>query len=794
MKTLFHEIYFASSEKSILSGCAGFGVRTHSNALTADEVNQIAHDCRLTYSIATEKMVTRAQLDANPDCVANFPPVYFYRELTLTNGKKVYCVGRIVYVGIDYGYFAGIESATRAGSNYFAHVAVSHEPLDFTTISRLISDNFFKPRCLSARRDNAEYKALLTGEPTLLEPRGVDTEGLSSDYGKTNEISGEAKGAIVAALLQRKANIIQSQQDSKLTKLIIIAKKAEMAGVIAFVGSLPKELTAGLTFQSHYCDGYGVPENLCCVMVDEDNTVQLYTNLYLTVDLIAHKTENIPAENYIFKKIRELYVGGEDTLAAKVTVYYMSLDLSQGSDYEFLYKLYISTLDGGELSLADVTPDFYKKVDAANISSERRQRLFCKVNEAINDALLSTSGNTIKAALQALVATSERYASELRINDDVAKRLTQMLFGATSYLHLLADGHNIKVLLAVSRSEKIDNETNLFNALLSSTDATVWRETLKFYYGTQLNYHHDRVVTTVMGSKLDKNSIDSMLQELYPSAQCKKLWRQFFLNHQAEAVKLPSVLTEVCNAFMPDFAIEMIKSCDGKAQIINALGIPVRKYLAETFRRKADATCQMLMEIANSVGEEATEMLRLTEPLGAYADRLYDSSAINDTTRRMVGELLSSRIVDNDRTLKARLETINNISNGETLERVDTRTLLFTARLRDTSDSYLCNAFAAWLSTEQPSASDVAYTIKSNQRLSGQLMAQLVDEVWFCKAKKIHKDRENYIDKLIDNSSLSSRQWNSIASRCKDKNLAEHINKSNGWLKRILRKILNKFI
>lgn len=792
MKTLFHEIYFASSEKCILSGCAGFGVRTYSNGLTADEVNQIARDCRLTYSIATEKMVTRAQIEANPDCVADFPPVYFYRELTLTNGKKFYCVGRIVYVGIDYGYFACIDSATRAGSNYLAHVAVSYEPLDFTAISRLISSDFFKPRCLSAHRDNAEYKALLTGEPTLLEPREVDAEALSSDYSKINGISGEAKGAIVAALLQRRANI-QSQQDSKLTKLIIVAKKAEMAGVIAFIGSLPKELTAGLTFQSHYCDGYGVPEDLCCVIVDEDNTVQLYTNLYLNVDLIGHKTENIPAENYFLKKIRELYVGGEDPLAAKVTAYYMSLDLSRGGDYEFLYKLYISTLDEGELSLVDITPDFYKKVDAANISRERSQLLFSKVNEAINSALLSTSGNTIREALHALVATYERHASDLRIKDNVASRLTQMLFGSTSYLHLLADGQNIKVLLGVSRREEIDNESNLFNALLSSSDATVWREILKFYYGTQLNYHHDRVVATVMRSKLDKNSIDSMLQELYPLDQCKELWRQFFLNHQAEAVKLPSVLAEVCNAFMPDFAIKMIVSSDGNAQTINALVNPVHKYLAEAFHRDADATCQMLMKIANSVGVDAAEALRLTDPLGVYVDRLYDSSAISDTTRRMVSELLCSRIVDSDRHLKARLETINSIANGETLERVDTRTLLLAARLRDTSDYYLCKAFAAWLSAEQPSTNDVAKTIKSSQRLSGQLMAQLIDEVWFCKTKKIHQDRGNYIDKLIDNSSLSSRQWSDIASRCKAKDLAEHINNSNGWLKRIMRKILNKF-
>jgi len=792
MRTIFNELYFASTEKCILSGYAGFGVRTYSRALQADEASQIARECKLSYHVDTEKMVTKAQLQANPDCVADFPPVYFYREVTLTGGKTVYCIGRIVYVGIDYGYFAGIDSATRSGSNYFAHVAVCDHRPDFSAIARLVRSDFFRPHCLSASSDNAEYKVLLTGEPTLLSPREVEIDALPANNAAHAKASGQSKGLVATALLQRYANL-QAGTESDLTRLIIVAPKKETCGIIAFIGTLPKELTCGLTFQTRYTDGYGVPQELCCVMADEENTAQLYYSNHITANLIDHTSENIPADNYIYQKIKELYASGKDALAEKVMAYYMSLNLKESHDYEFLYKLYVSTLDEGSIDLSDITTDFYDKTAAAGISAEGKEKLFSQINAAISDGLLSTSGNTTKAAIQALVATRARHADRLAIDEKATIRLTQMLFGRTSYISRLADSNNIATLLAVAKREYVESEDVLLGSLQTTDNADVWTAVLKFYYGTTLAQHHQEVTDAVMGSHLHQESIGRVLKELFPTSSHKAMWRQYLLNNQSQAARLPSILADITACYMPDFVIEMVSSSGSNAQTIGAIGQPTRQYLADAMNSDADRACQMLLKIADSIGTAEAESLRLAEPLSAYADRLYASSAISAVSTNLIDSILRSRIIDGNWTLRHRFETLRSIAKAEPLTHIDRPGMLLVARLGNVGDDYVRQTFAQWLCSAVPSPAEIAATMKQSRRLAGPMAGQLLAEAWQCKAPQIAKEKEKYADTIIDSSSLSGKQWSNFASRCKDRSLADHITASNKWLKRIIRKIIEKY-
>ena len=60
------EIYYASTEHSIITGYAGFGVRTYTEGMQVDEVTEIVEKCAPGYSVETDRMLTFEQISQNP--------------------------------------------------------------------------------------------------------------------------------------------------------------------------------------------------------------------------------------------------------------------------------------------------------------------------------------------------------------------------------------------------------------------------------------------------------------------------------------------------------------------------------------------------------------------------------------------------------------------------------------------------------------------------------------------------------------------------------------------------------
>ena len=123
----FEQFTGGSTQKSIITGMAGFGVRTKSQGLSDAQAEELFTRSYVNYRVPTAIMATEEMIAANPDMSSVYPPLYTFSKVTLSSGDDRYVVARTIYVGIDYGYFAGLDDARRAGSNYLVHALVFDE-------------------------------------------------------------------------------------------------------------------------------------------------------------------------------------------------------------------------------------------------------------------------------------------------------------------------------------------------------------------------------------------------------------------------------------------------------------------------------------------------------------------------------------------------------------------------------------------------------------------------------------------------------------------------------------------
>lgn len=86
----YEQIIWCSTQKSINTGASGFGLRTHSPGLTSEEAAEIVQSAMVNYSLPTAQKATESDIIATPLIEDRYPSLYTFREVTLSNGKKVY--------------------------------------------------------------------------------------------------------------------------------------------------------------------------------------------------------------------------------------------------------------------------------------------------------------------------------------------------------------------------------------------------------------------------------------------------------------------------------------------------------------------------------------------------------------------------------------------------------------------------------------------------------------------------------------------------------------------------------
>lgn len=299
MKTIsFQEIIECSSQQSILTGQAGFGIRTFTEGMDERLARDICEQINCAYEIGLTEQVTADDIARNAEVTKAYPRTLKYITLKDEDGNDKYVIACSTYIGIDYGYFCGLDSARRAGTNYIADILVFDEKPSIDIFPALLEQQAFLPIDNTCSPDNPELKTLLTGEPTYLKKRSIELREESK-----NSIH-EQTALVAIALIQAKLNE-KAGKDKSLQYVVFQSQEANVASILNDFTVLPTELTDGKFFQTNYLAGYGMPNGYQMLFLNEHNKEEFYTDNYVYANLDEKSFKNVDGDNPCFVQMKK---------------------------------------------------------------------------------------------------------------------------------------------------------------------------------------------------------------------------------------------------------------------------------------------------------------------------------------------------------------------------------------------------------------------------------------------------------------------------------------------------------
>lgn len=781
MKTLnYKEIYYTSSERSIITHSAGIGIRTYTNGMDSHEASTIAEKCVFGYSLDDSRKLTFEQIQQNPSIVYDYPPIYIYHKVTLDSGSIKYVLGRTIYLGIDYGYFCNRNEAMRTGTNYFTHLLIFDEMPPISVLAEIDRKSVFTPIDYTCTPDNVELRTLLTGEPQLLSPKTIQCE-TSSEYIIDAEFA-----YCVIGFLQSYYNIINNKEDS-LKKIIIKAPAKQTPELIKRMSLLPQLLIGEKTFLSNYMQGYGVPDDFNMVFVNEFNKNELYENNHICIDLFNKSTTNID-DNYIYRKILELGGENDNITILKLVNYYLGLDLTKELNYQFLYNLFIAIESDKDILLQDISKDFINQVNNVQLSSVQELELWKKINGTINCGLTSKKGSEINQAINIVGYVLSTNRSKLKLKQESSTWITNVVFGENSYLSKIVNNSNVDIVIALVDRTKILSDSAFYNAIKQSQDIVVWTKFIQFYYADSLKLNVESVIENVLQSDLKKQEKEDLIKRLYPIDRCQNELLSYILNHTCRIPELIDIVKTIClNSREERFSL-ILKHSNNAPNIIRALSPIVLSYYGKQIDEDSNSGMKNLLSFIDRVSADVFNTMGLTEMFDKYI-RMSMENPLKET-KKIINTLLSSN-VKIDRNTSEQIAVLNNLFDNEIPKRVDVN-VLFTAHKMDKSADYIRDLYEAWLKT-QPTPKDLREYIKGVDYLSSDMIEEIILATWESRTRVIRENREDYVLIISDNSKWKSRDKKSFIKSCRDKDLVRHLTDSDKLIKKIIRKILNLF-
>lgn len=781
MKTLnYKEIYYTSSERSIITHSAGIGIRTYTNGMDSHEASTIAEKCVFGYSLDDSRKLTFEQIQQNPRIVYDYPPIYIYHKVTLDSGSIKYILGRTIYLGIDYGYFCSRNEAMRTGTNYFTHLLIFDEMPPISVLAEIDRKSVFTPIDYTCTPDNVELRTLLTGEPQLLSPKTIQCE-TSSEYIIDAEFA-----YCVIGFLQSYYNIINNKEDS-LKKIIIKAPAKQTPELIKRMSLLPQLLIGEKTFLSNYMQGYGVPDDFNMVFVNEFNKNELYENNHICVDIFNRTTTNID-DNYIYKKILELGGENDNVTIQKLVNYYLGLDLTKELNYQFLYNLFIAIESDKDILLQDISQDFINQLNNVHLSSVQETELWKKINGTINCGLTSKKGSEINQAINIVGYVLPSNRRNLKITQESSTWITNVIFGENSYLSKIVNKDNFEIVMALVDRTKILSDNAFYNALKQSQDTIVWAKFIQFYYADSLKFNIESVIENVLASDLKKQEKEDLIKRLYPIDRCQNELLSYILNHTYRIPELIDIVKTIClNSREERFSL-ILKHSNNAPNIIKALSPIVLSYYGKQIDEDSNIGMKNVLSFIDKVSADVFNTMGLTELFDKYI-RISMENPLKET-KKIINTLLSSN-VKIDRNTSDQITVLNNLFDNEIPKRVDVN-VLFTAHKMDKGADYIRDLYEAWLKT-QPTSKDLREYIKGVDYLSSDMIEEIILATWESRTRVIRENREDYVLIISDNSKWKSRDKKSFIKSCRDKDLVRHLTDSDKLIKKIIRKFLNLF-
>ena len=780
----YEEIFYASTQKSAVSGSIGFGVRTFTEGMPTREAEEISALFAPGYPLPTSKTVTQAQLQQNPDIVLEYPRTFEYRDLTLGDGSKRYVLARTVYVGIEYGYFCN-GAAKRAGSNFFTHMLVFRQVPPFELINDMIDGRICMPHDGSCRPDNHEWQMLLTGEPQLLPQH----QSLIVETVDNNDWASDPRFLLLAkAMLQSYMNE-KMGKDPMLHKVMIKTTAAEQDALVRLLSHIPDQVMAHFPFSSNVMKGT-MPSKYRVAFMNDWNTTQQFPDNYVYVDFTSGKTSNIE-NNFLFSKMDELVAAHEPEKLRKLLVYFLGVDYNNPQEYPFVYDIFLSVQTSDELPLAKIDNVFIDKVMRLSMPQDDAAVLWNKINIALNRSLSQTiSAADMITAIKMNDYCRRKNCPLLHIDERTIEWMTSFFFGKDNYLNAIASKTSPEMMLPLLNLRNVDEE-RFFDTMRACSLQSLWQQFVRHYYGDKLSTKMDRVLSEMVASKsLQESDREQLCESFYPQSKNANQLLAWFAANPDAIVFYKRTVSGVCSNQQEEKFSMLINASQGtKNEVATVLAKTASDYYGKHMKEKKTGTAKELVELCNRISKDVFVSMRLDSLFKQYADHLYakPSKAKNE----VVKSILDLGISSSSDNCMDRLNNVYNMLSGRMPSNVNFEDLQFDIERGESNDDFSLGLFKTWLDERRRSADDVQRyaSIAPWSRLSKKEQQSRIETVWTSKME--HSQRVNTIMWFIHCAGWKKEDINAFMEHCnrssKLSDLATAIAKENTFFKKVVR-------
>lgn len=688
MKSIkFNEIIECSSQQSILSGQAGFGIRTITEGFNPELARKICDEISCAYEVDIAEQVTTEQITTDPSCVTQYPRTLKYQVVKNDDGKELHVIACATYVGIDYGYFCNIESARRAGSNYIADILVFDEKPTAGLFQALIEQKIFRPIDNTCTPTNPELQELLTGEPSYLSPREVEVKETSEAIPTINE-----QTALVAmALLQTKINQ-DLGKDNGLINIVFQAQEAKVPSILQSIGTLPNDLVSDKYFHTNFLQGYGMPNGYRMMFLNEHNKEQVYIENYVYLNLDENKFMNLDTDNFYFGKIKEAAAANNYALFYNLVNYLFRLSVQADTDYKFLYNLFIATETDKKLSIDELTEDFFTKAKKANLPSDKWQRFVVSVNNTLDETIQkenlgAKADANCHAAMKVITYLYNNWKEVLHLNENSLQGLTN-LWHLDGTLARYTNEFGINIIQYINTKD--NNPEAFIEAIKKVDNPDYWerfiKEQMKAFKENNVPHGitNDIIIDTILASAVaDKNAL---IARFYPISSAEGTLISYVESHPNKMGNLEPTIKSLCLGDKLPLMIQLLKVCNFDGQGMQVMKQIIQNYFTGLFKESKEPqmknAIEKLVELTRNVTTaNNVKALDIPHYVSIYTDYLekYPKAADKQSIEYFLKNDITKREIEvNDAN---RIEFIVNLLDKDSDYMGTYRELLIAKRL-----------------------------------------------------------------------------------------------------------------
>lgn len=478
MKTFHYEqLVYCSSQKSVVTGQPGFGVRSKSAGLENSEAEDIVSLAKVSYAIPMEQRATKELILEHPQLDELYPPLYTYKKIKFASGEERFIIARTIYVGIDYGYFAQIDGAQRDGANYITHIFIFNEEVPVSVLEKLIENNSFVPQNTLCSPNNEDICTYLIGEPVSL------TDGEITIDEDCEIAIGEEGAELIVAFMQAYKN---QRTNEYAKKIIYKAHQERLLKLLPIFGIVPARLIQDVYFQINNMEAYDVPLDLSVLFISDKSKVQIETDYNIVVDRLqsAMRTYNIE-ENVFYHHVRKACAEGNIQLLKLIISAFCELDFSKEIDYEAVYDAIILAHSDEEISLESYSTTKIQQLLSLPLLPEDREVIETKLNKSLNAAFEDISDlQNLKHALDTIEQLSTLFPTALHISSTSGNHLMKGIWGeGKDSLIPIIEQYSKGVFYVLKKAdEALPEEEQFLQLLVNLHDKKYWMAFIQFYY------------------------------------------------------------------------------------------------------------------------------------------------------------------------------------------------------------------------------------------------------------------------------------------------------------------------